>query len=77
MYTNNINNNNNDDGNNHIDNVYLTTMLLLLAVPRTLATYVLGGATCRNNTCLIRPRLCYACFVVSRIIIRCQISRHC
>ena len=37
---------------------------------------VFGWHYLSNATCLIRPRLFYACFGVSRITIRCFIIRH-
>ena len=36
----------------------------------------LGWLYLSNATCLMRPHLCYACFVVSRSTIICYIIRH-
>ena len=43
--------------------------------PSNLGWLHLGGTTCLNATCPIRPRLFYACFVVSGITISCYMIR--
>ena len=81
----NINDNNNDsnDSHNHIIVITVVTIIIIIIViiimfaaaePRLL--YLGGIAYLANATCLIRSHLCYAVFMVSRIIMICYFLRH-